>query len=79
MSDGNTDDDMLHISNVPWGLAGAARALVHGRQRGAGMNGSVTRREGEERDTVSGGDERRRQKTGEGYKEKGSNKENDTH
>lgn len=44
MSDGNTDDDMLHISNVLLGVGGAACSLIHRRQRRAGMNSSVMRR-----------------------------------
>lgn len=45
VSDGNADDDVLHVSDMLPGLAGAAGALVRGRQRRAGMNISVTRRE----------------------------------
>lgn len=44
VSDGNTYDDMLHINNALQGPAGAAGALVHRRQHGAGMNSSVRRR-----------------------------------
>lgn len=45
VSDGNADDDVLHVSDALPGLAGAAGALVRGRQRRAGTNSSVTRRE----------------------------------
>lgn len=45
VSDGNTDDDVLHVSDTLPGLARAAGALVRGRQRRAGTNSSVTRQE----------------------------------
>lgn len=51
MSDGEADDHMLDVSDAPPGLAGTSRTLVHGRQRRAGMDGSVRRereREGKE-------------------------------
>ena len=51
VSDGNTDHDMLHINNALQGPAGAAGALVHRRQHGAGMNSSVRRRRGENKET----------------------------
>lgn len=44
MSDGKTNDDMLHINNVLEGLARTTCGLIHRRQRGAGMNSSVMRR-----------------------------------
>lgn len=44
VSDGDTDDDMLHIHNAAQRLAGAARGLKRRRQRPAGMNGSAVRR-----------------------------------
>lgn len=43
MSDGYADDDMLGVSNVPPGLIGTSRTLIHGCERQAGMNGSVRR------------------------------------
>lgn len=62
MSDGNADDDVLHVSDALPGLVGAAGALVRGRQRRAGMNSSVTRREkrdeGEDEEEVGRGGSR---------------------
>lgn len=46
MSDGYAGDDMLRVSNVPPGLIGTSRTLIHGCERQAGMNGSVKRGRG---------------------------------